>query len=230
MSLRERTGQVLETAKRRALENKYVAKAVDKGSLLYDKGRFAYKMGFDSSYRAAWVNDQVQQDLSSGIITEEQSVRILEQARDPKVNRHLAETFAVPIAAYGITAPVVGGVAVYAWMTGEAWAVGYTASHLFTQQIPKVSVSSFIRSTALAGSIAYDHIKERNLGTRKQNSTEATAVAVSAVSWMGIGNAGPFLRMVAGTSPDLGMYLAKKTLKGKAQGLVEKAALGASGS
>ena len=205
-------------------------RVVKKGVNVYGKAKFAIKMGFSSEYRTSWVAEQVSNDLSAGLLTVDQSSRILEQSKDPKTSRHLAESFAVPIAAYGITAPVVGAVAAYAYLSGDAWAWGYTASHFFTQQIPKVSLSSIIRGSALAGSIAYDHIMERDLGTWKRNSAELTAVGISTVSWMGIGNAGPFLRMVAGTSPDLGVYLARKTLSGKAQAMIEKAALRGSGS
>lgn len=199
-------------------------KTVSKITGIYEKGKFAYKMGFNSDYRASWVYEQVQSDLSKGVLTTEQSEKILEQSKDPKTSRHLAETFAMPIAAYGITLPVVGSIAVYAYLSGDPIAWGYTASHFATQQIPKVSISSVVRSAGLAGSILYDHVNERSLGNWQRNSAELTAVGLSAISWMGIGNAGPFLRMVAGTSPDLGMYLASKVLKGRALSMIEKAA------
>ncbi len=130
----------------------------------WEQLRFAvqhpWRLMFDGAYREQWLTEQVLDGVKEGMLTEEESQRILGQLDDPFIQRYL-KSLAVHVCTLPVTQIVSVAVAVWAAIkygkTREE-ALAYAAGVLALFQVTPISPGSFTRGAYAV----YVTIRDRN--------------------------------------------------------------------
>ncbi len=123
--------------------------------------RHPWKLLFDPEYREQWLEDQIQDGMKEGMLTEAEGAEILAHVHDPFIQRYL-KACAVHVCTLPVTQVVSLAVALWvALRYGQSWgqAMAYAGGVLLAFQVVPVSPGSIVRG----GYAVYVGIRDREL-------------------------------------------------------------------